>query len=260
MPPVFAARGPLRRDAREATDTPPSGTAVQAGILMLDTKFPRLAGDIGRPDSFAFPVLHRVVAGAGVEHIVTDKPLPSSLAEAFLEAAQQLQRQGAPLIATSCGFLSSLQAPLQRQLQVPFLSSALLLLPLLRAQYGADAKIGVITFDAERLNAAHIPLPPSELVSLCIVGLKPDDELSRVIKHNQPRLDRRLCERQILARVRELHRAQPELRAIVLECTNLSHWKKQMRRLTGLPVFDLVDLIAFFADSFSPSPAGRGLG
>ena len=38
------------------------------GILMLDTKFPRVLGDIGHIKTWDFPVYMRVVRGASASH------------------------------------------------------------------------------------------------------------------------------------------------------------------------------------------------
>ena len=40
------------------------------GVLMLDTRFPRVLGDIGNPATFAIPVRHHVVAGASPQRVV----------------------------------------------------------------------------------------------------------------------------------------------------------------------------------------------
>jgi hypothetical protein len=48
------------------------GAAV--GILVLDTKFPRMPGDIGYAPTWPFPVLYKVVRGAGAERVTTAKP------------------------------------------------------------------------------------------------------------------------------------------------------------------------------------------
>ena len=37
------------------------------GILMLDTRFPRIPGDVGNPATWDFPVRYRVVEGATPE-------------------------------------------------------------------------------------------------------------------------------------------------------------------------------------------------
>jgi Asp/Glu/hydantoin racemase len=55
----------------------------------------------------------------------------------ILEEAHKLIAQGATAITTSCGFLSPLQDELQAALPVPVITSALWLLPRLRAQHGA---------------------------------------------------------------------------------------------------------------------------
>jgi len=40
------------------------------GILMLDTRFPRIKGDVGNPETWDFPVRYAVVAGATPEAVV----------------------------------------------------------------------------------------------------------------------------------------------------------------------------------------------
>ena len=42
------------------------------GILMLDTNFPRIPGDIGNALSFDFPVLYKIVEGASVARVVDE--------------------------------------------------------------------------------------------------------------------------------------------------------------------------------------------
>ena len=36
------------------------------GVVMLNTRFPRLPGDIGNPETFSFPVVYRRVEAATV--------------------------------------------------------------------------------------------------------------------------------------------------------------------------------------------------
>ena len=40
------------------------------GILMLDTAFPRVPGDVGCAETFTFPVRYARVAGATVDEVV----------------------------------------------------------------------------------------------------------------------------------------------------------------------------------------------
>ncbi len=74
------------------------------GILMLETKFPRIKGDIGNPDTFSFPVLYQTVNGASPQKVVIDAG--AGLIENFIDAGKKLVVRGAKAITTSCGFLA----------------------------------------------------------------------------------------------------------------------------------------------------------
>lgn len=69
---------------------------------MLDTVFPRFPGDIGNKDTFDFPVRYEVVKGALPKRVVWDAD--RELVSPFIQAAQKLEKEGARLITTSCGF------------------------------------------------------------------------------------------------------------------------------------------------------------
>ncbi len=85
------------------------------GLLLLDTRFPRLPGDAGRPDSYPMPVRAVVVPGATPQRVVRDGD--PHLLQPFVDAARSLAAQGAAAITTSCGFLVQYQARLQAQLR-----------------------------------------------------------------------------------------------------------------------------------------------
>src|SRR4051794_36224476 len=69
------------------------------GILMLDTKFPRLPGDIGNAATWPFPVAYRIVRGAFPERMARPDADPDLL-EPFVAAARELQELGVPAITT----------------------------------------------------------------------------------------------------------------------------------------------------------------
>ena len=43
---------------------------ASVGILMLETRFPRIPGDMGNAGTWPFPVLYKVVRGASPDHVV----------------------------------------------------------------------------------------------------------------------------------------------------------------------------------------------
>ena len=101
------------------------------GILMLDTSFPRIPGDVGNIRTYNFPVRTKTVAGATVQRVVFEAD--PSLLDAFIGAARELEAAGVAAITSSCGFLSPLQEGVARAVQVPVFLSSLMQAPLARA-------------------------------------------------------------------------------------------------------------------------------
>jgi hypothetical protein len=196
------------------------------GLLVLDTRFPRLPGDAGRADSYAMPVRMCVVSGATPSRVVREAD-PALLAP-FIEAARALVAEGAAAITTSCGFVYRWQAELQAALPVPVWTSSLLKLPTL-------LRPGVLTVDAPALA----PLLPG----VPLGGLKPGCHLQRVLLDNLPTLDADSARADAVDAARALVRAHPDLTDLVLECTNLPPHAQAIQVATGLPVHHLISLV-----------------
>lgn len=211
------------------------------GVIMLDTRFPRVYGDIGNPDTFPGPVVYERVEHAAVSDIVAGGSLSDAMSAAFCDAARRLQRRGATVIGTSCGLLGPMQHALQAAVSCPVLSSTLLLLPLLRAAYGPP--IGVLTFDADCLERIDPGLTMDDGVVL--QGLPKGGELYTTILLNRTSLDVRRARKDAVQTALTLTASAPDITALVLECTNLSPYKAELKRTTGLAVFDLVDALVW---------------
>ncbi len=215
------------------------------GVIMLDTNFPRLERDIGNPASFPFATLYRRVPAATVATVVTDDELPPEVAQAILAAAEDLQAQGVSLIATSCGFLGALDRELRGRLRVPVISSALVLIPFLRAIHGPRARIGVLTFDSRRLAPAHFGGHHDERIA--IEGIETGEELHRVIAGDLPSLDVERARGDAVAAAGRLMRKAPDTAAILLECTNLAPYRAEIAATSGRPVYDITQAILWQA-------------
>ncbi|MFT4730175.1 MAG: hypothetical protein ACI9UN_004698, partial [Granulosicoccus sp.] len=76
---------------------------ASVGILMLETHFPRIMGDIGNADTWQFPVLYKIVHGSSATAALSANS--GELLAPFISAARELVVNGADGITTSCGFL-----------------------------------------------------------------------------------------------------------------------------------------------------------
>ncbi|MQX35333.1 aspartate/glutamate racemase family protein [Roseospira navarrensis] len=235
-----------RPSPRAASGEAPRPDYGPVGVIMLNTHFPRLPGDVGHPDTFEGHVLYHRVTDARVAAVVKPGLMSEPLANALLDAARDLERRGAAIITTSCGFLSTMQERLRAAVSVPVVSSALVLLPLLRAGCGPHARIGVLTFDTRALTASHFGGAWGPDVVL--EGLELSREFHAVIAEDRPALDAATAEGEIaLAAQRLRARAGGTLDAVVLECTNLAPFLPRIRAEAGAPVFDLAAAVRWMA-------------
>lgn len=205
------------------------------GVLMLQTRFPRLPGDVGHAGSFAMPVRHRVVSGATPVRVVQQGD-PALIAP-FVDAGRAMVAEGARALTTSCGFLARWQAELQAALPVPVWTSALLWLPELAA-----LRPGVVTVNGSALDAAVLRAAGAA-PDTPVQGIRPDSAFARTLLQDRPTLDPADAERQVVDAARALVTAHPRTGAIVLECTNMPPYRDAVVRGCGLPVHDVMTLL-----------------
>lgn len=225
----------------------------EIGILMLDTVFPRLPGDIGNAGTYSFSVRYKVVRGARTDRIMGDAPDPSLL-EPFIRAAQELEMEGVKAITTSCGFLAPFQKEMAAAVSVPVFTSGLLLVPLVRAMLNPDKAIAVFTERAQHLNERHFNGAgwSAKDIPVTIKGMKPGAVFPTVFIGNRPELDTEILRREMIEMAREVRAEQPDLGAIVLECTNMGPFSAVIRAVAGVPVFGINNLIEMVCYGITP--------
>lgn len=213
------------------------------GILMLDTRFPRIAGDLGNPETFAFPVLIARIEGATPERVVDGRA--EGLLELFVTAGEALIGAGATGIATTCGFLSLFQRPLAARLGVPVAASSLLLVPLVERLLPAGRRAGVVTFSKASLTREHLSAVGAA-ADTPVEGVPSDGVLATVIRRGERSLDQALIEAEVVDAGRRLAAAHPDLGAVVVECTNMPPYSRALRAALRLPVYDGYDFFCWF--------------
>lgn len=210
------------------------------GILMLDTRFPRIVGDIGNAASFDYPVIFLRMEGIGSADAVTTHPDRPRILAALKSNAEALAAEGAVGLSTSCGFLALYQDDLSAVSPVPVATSALLHIKAMKGK-----KVGVITASAKNLTAAHFEAVGAP-ANTPFVGLPEDSSFAGTFLRNGLTLDRAVVEREVVAAGRDLVARHPGIDTVVLECTNLPPYKKALEQALGLPVYDVLDLLNGF--------------
>lgn len=222
---------------------------ASVGILMLDTRFPRIPGDMGNAQTWPFPVLYRIVRHASPDRVVRHKA--DGMLDAFLKAGQDLVKDGVDGITTNCGFLSLFQNELSNALPVPVVTSSLMQVAMVNRILPAGKRAGILTISASTLTADH--LKSADVPDGTPIGsTEGGQEFTRAILDNELTLDVDKARKDNVDAALALKADNIDLGAFVLECTNMCPYAADIQQATGLPVFSIVTLIHWFQNSLAP--------
>jgi hypothetical protein len=212
------------------------------GILVLDTQFPRIPGDVANATTFPFPVRYHRVPGASPELVVRQGS--PALLPAFIDGAQSLEQEGVRAITTSCGFLTKFQRELAAAVHIPVFTSSLLLVPMVSRMLAPGKTVGILTVDAPSLSPADFEgAGITAEMPIVVAGLETEKEFSRVLLGDQLTLDVEVARREHVRVAQILCAEHPDVGALVLECANMPPYRADIQAATGLPVFDIVHLV-----------------
>ena len=222
---------------------------ASVGILMLDAQFPRIPGDMGNATTWSFPVHYKIVRGATPDAVV--RKGAAGLLELFVDAANELVLDGVDGITTNCGFLSLFQAELQASVSVPVATSSLMQVNLVNAILPPGKRAGILTISGSTLTQAHLDaanVPDGTPIGTTESGT----EFSRAILNNELQMDVDLARRDNVQGAIDLVSENPDVGAIVLECTNMVPYAADIRAATGLPTFSIETFINWFQSGLRP--------
>ena len=197
-------------------------------VLQLDTRFPRVPGDVACPETYTAEIEIIRIPQASVGEVVTGRPDLVTIAP-FEEGLRLAKGE---VIVTSCGFLSFWQNHLAALTSRPFVSSALMAL---ENKIDPDSTL-TFTFDAHSLTDQHFPGRRTD-----VVGLRPETHLRQVIEQDQLHLDQARAGTEISTLAKNA--VQPHHKTLLLECTNLPPYRSALHRVTGLKIVDILQCI-----------------
>lgn len=203
---------------------------------MLDSRFPRIIGDVGNAASFDFPVRYHIVAGATPEAIVLGDP--RLWVEAFVVAGRQLVAEGCTGLATTCGFLTLLREELAVACDVPVAASALEQVADIAAALPLGHVPGILTISAASLTPAHLAAADVP-VHTPIAGVD-GGSFARSILGNFDSLDVAAARKEMILGAQRLCADHPKIGAIILECTNMPPYAEAVADATGRPVYSIL--------------------
>lgn len=211
------------------------------GILLTDSRFPRIPGDVGNASTFDFPVhLRRVVVPEAESHELEEdaRAIP-----AYVAAARELEAAGVRAITTSCGYFTTFQEALCAAVTVPVFTSSLMLVPMVARMLPTGRRVGILTIHSRRLTARVLAAAGITDEPVVIMGAEEVPAFTDTYPRGAMQVDPEAVERGVVGMVRDLVRQHPDVGAIVCEGINFAPYAAAVQEVTALPWFDIVDLV-----------------
>jgi len=220
------------------------------GIISFQGIAPRIPGDIGHADTLDANVCYEILDDVSFMDLVNGS---AHSKVALIQAAKRLEQKGVKAITGDCGLLSIYQEDIASQLRIPFFSSSLLLIPLIWSLQGMTGRIGIVTGHSAYLNEQH--LAGAGIVAdipLAIFGMENESEFQKVVISGSSVLDTEKMKSEALRVCGEMLEKSPDIKSIVLECSNLPSYAHQISLQIGLPVYDITGLAKMMINAVAP--------
>jgi len=219
------------------------------GILVFNTITPRIPGDAGHAATFQYPVRYEVVNGSFAD-LIKDSP---KIQNSIIDAGKNLIKQGVRTILSDCGLMSLYQDTLGAKWGIPFVGSALCQIPAVWQIVGRQGEIGVLTGHSGLLGEEHLRNSGwREDIELAIQGLQNESHFEETVLNGGPNIDVEQMRSDVLHATDKLMAKTQNLRAIIIECSNLSTYSADVREHTGVPVFDIVSAANWLEYAVNP--------
>lgn len=222
------------------------------GILRLDYDYPPAPGDIDHPDTYNYDVIYRVIPGLTFEMcqsgLITHKVL-----ENIIEAVKFLDSKNVSGITGDCGFMINIQQVVTQHTSKPVFLTSLVQLPTIINTFSKDEVIAVFTANSDTLDPIKRHLKrmcgiPENENRILIVGCQHVDGFQAVALGEK--VDVEKVTPGMIELAKEVVYENPNVKCILLECTELPPYADSLRAEIGLPVYDAITNCDSFMSGF----------
>lgn len=222
------------------------------GIIAIDSATSLLPGSPCNAASYSVPVDFELAQGATGDRCLDGDP--GLLAE-LQRAASALEQRGARVIGSNCGYLARYQAGVADAVGVPVFLSPLLLLPVLSSIVRSKGKIGIVTYAARGITRELVLAAgyTGDLRRLVVAGVDHTPAWA-VLNAPSATLQPDAMKRDLEVAVAELLACEPEIAALLFECTTMSVFTPSISRRVALPIFDNTALLNTMIGSLAVAP------
>jgi len=229
----------------------PVATGYTIGMLCAEWNIPFVAGDLNYAATFDFPVRYLTVEGASGAEVLTGAA--EDYAHLFVAAARRLEQEGVRAITGNCGYMAVYQDVVREAVDIPVFMSSLVQAPMLLNMIGPRRRLGTLVANAGGITELVLRgAGVSEVDRLAIKGLDDRPHFHDAIIKEVGVMDENLMREEVVEAALELVEAEPDVGAILLECSDLPPYARAVHEATGLPAFDWAGFIRYVHDACVP--------
>ena len=221
----------------------PKGQAIAGnaiGILVLDLWYPYLPGNVANASTYNFPVQYKILRGSTIPQILSADP---TLLDLIVEGGRELEKQGARAIIGACGYFGNYQKEAAAILDVPVFLSSVLQIPIIRRGLKPNQKVGVICAVADSLTPKLLSqCGIDDLSNIVIAGAQDLPEFKNILQCTGS-FNSHEIEQQLVELAKQLVSKNPDIGAILLECSDMPPYAWAIQNAVKLPVLDFTTLI-----------------
>lgn len=222
------------------------------GILYLDDVwYPMVPGNVVNAWTYDFPVRMKAVKGLDTPTLHSGSP---KAFEEILKAAKELEKEGCRAISGACGFFAHFQKQLAAEMDIPVAVSSLVQLPWIRALSKEESKIGIMTANAAAMNDelfAHCGVERGN--DLVVADLRYGESFCSIME-DKGGFDNAGVMKDVVSAAKQMVDENPDIGAILLECSDMPPYAYAIQAVTGRPVFDFITLIKWLQNGVMQRP------
>ena len=176
----------------------------------------------------------------------------------YIKIAKELESEGVAAICTNCGLNGTMQEVLANAVNVPVFTSSLLQVPFVSRSLKKGKKVGILTGSARHVRDQNYKLLRNCGIDAsvpCIVkGMDESEDVdlwrSQFVQAMTPgksssAYDPRKVEALMAKEAKKMVSENPDIGAIVLECTEMPLYSAAVQEATGLLVFDSSTMVRY---------------
>jgi hypothetical protein len=193
---------------------------------------------------YPYPIQYEIVEGVDIVTLVF-KEDKSPCLEPIKKAAAKLERMGCRAISAECGYFSYFQKEITASVDLPVFMSSLLQVPLAQQVIGPDKVVGIYVGTKSAVHNEHLASVGIQLGSNYVIEGASDNDVCREfinlwIEGKRPERPQAYYDKaanEFISHGVNFFKQNPNMGAMVLECTGFPPFARQLQREIDIPVF-----------------------